>query len=696
MIQKDVSFRIQEFLNEYEWPSSVEAFELPALVVPESNKYFHEIKKAKIVSMFEHDEHNLNFFLPNMIHTNLDQPCVPLHEVSICENARNIISNKNEIIEPGAFNKLLNDRCDYVIVSGASGAGKTRWTRELAYHEFVILLDASPHKESNSSDNLERLIDSLDYKTNNVETKLEFTQRLRYILLIRAEVLKAAFAKYGKDTFLPRHWMGLQVLSGNVLHVPDFFKLLLVDHFTEIPFEELDKYVNEKGNDEIAKLFKAVVIDEAQVFVKVTEFFGSNENNPIKNSLLRYLNSNLKIIFSGTSFSVAKALDLPIENKTKVRFFGVTRFFNENDVIDSLKHWGIHNFDYSLATTFIGVPRFASYVAHYAIKNDLTSEQAAVFTKQLFFYIISRVLNLVEDLPSSNKKNEAVFRIIRQAAYDYIMGGNGVINDEQIDAINFGFGSLKMIDNKVATVFAEPLMIHTFRIRCLAPLEKRIGDELNETIIGTEFEKFLACHSNAVLEYVVKELKVLNLFSDWKINQVVPSERFVIKLIENKDDETEILKKIMEDEKGMYPSVIFPTKNFGTDVIIIGKNELNTQKKWLLIKIQTKRRFDFTLSKARLRLESPYGPLRKNKTINKETIEAKIRSYNELEKQCQVVHLICRQLGRKKDKVKITKNNIVEIVFNQSSWRNNVFLEAVNKDIAPIVKFHFKSNFCII
>ena len=435
MIQKDVSFRIQEFLNEYEWPSSVEAFELPALVVPESNKYFHEIKKAKIVSMFEHDEHNLNFFLPNMIHTNLDQPCAQLHEVSICENARNIISNKNEIIEPGAFNKLLNDRCDYVIVSGASGAGKTRWTRELAYQEFVILLDASPHEESTGSDNLERLIDSLDYRTNNVQTKLEFTQRLRYILLIRAEVLKAAFAKYGKDTFLPRHWMGLQVLSGNVLHVPDFFKLLLVDHFTEIPFEELDKYVNEKGNDEIAKLFKAVVIDEAQVFVKVTEFFGSNENNPIKNSLLRYLNSNLKIIFSGTSFSVAKALDLPIENETKVRFFGVTRFFNENDVIDSLKHWGIHNFDYSLATTFIGRPRFASYVAHYAIKNDLTSEQAAVFTKQLFFYIISRVLNLVEDLPSSNKKNEAVFRIIRQAAYDYIMGGNGVINDEQIDAI---------------------------------------------------------------------------------------------------------------------------------------------------------------------------------------------------------------------------------------------------------------------
>ena len=183
-----------------------------------------------------------------------------------------------------------------------------------------------------------------------------------------------------------------------------------------------------------------------------------------------------------------------------------------------------------------------------------------------------------------------------------------------------------MIDNKVATVFAEPLMIHTFRIRCLAPLEKRIGDELNETIIGTEFEKFLACHSNAVLEYVVKELKVLNLFSDWKINQVVPSERFVIKLIENKDDETEILKKIMEDEKGMYPSVIFPTKNFGADIVIVGKRKnnwkekelthgkqqkLKNEKNFLLIKIQAKTRNEKSLTKARLLLQFPYNVVHK-------------------------------------------------------------------------------------
>ena len=63
--------------------------------------------------------------------------------------------------------------------------------------------------------------------------------------------------------------------------------------------------------------------------------------------------------------------------------------------------------------------------------------------------------------------------------------------------------------------------------------------------------------------------------------------------IQEDGEETEFLRRIMTEERGMYPSVMLPGESFGADLLLLGRRipkgqQSSNKKDWLLIKVQAK------------------------------------------------------------------------------------------------------------
>ena len=179
----------------------------------------------------------------------------------------------------------------------------------------------------------------------------------------------------------------------------------------------------------------------------------------------------------------------------------------------------------------------------------------------------------------------------------------------------------------------------------------------------------------------------------------------------------------MTKERGMYPSVILPGNVLGTDLLLLGRRVLkeqssssmgsgnNTNKKdWLLIKIQAIAKYQTNLKKARLSLEFPYGVNRgeaakveeesekkktkaqnKNKKKMEKERKKKIAEFEALEKECVVVHVICRiDNGKQGGKARICERNgktFVEILIDKNVWESDDFLKELKLGIGRIWQY---------
>lgn len=183
------------------------------------------------------------------------------------------------------------------------------------------------------------------------------------------------------------------------------------------------------------------------------------------------------------------------------------------------------------------------------------------------------------------------------------------------------------------------------------------------------------------------------------------------------DKEVELLRKIMKEERGTYPSVVLAGDNLGADILMLGSRKKtpasegretrssNLRKQWLLIKVQAKaRQKKSDVNEARLSLELPFGIKRKEqakpenqmsaqeKSTKKES-ERKAQEFAELENDCVVVHVICRTDGEKRVETAISKRKkFVEIMINRYVWENDSFLNSMKRGSENIVEYNKRTK----
>ena len=175
----------------------------------------------------------------------------------------------------------------------------------------------------------------------------------------------------------------------------------------------------------------------------------------------------------------------------------------------------------------------------------------------------------------------------------------------------------------------------------------------------------------------------------------------------------------MTEEKGLYPSVILPGKVLGTDLLLLGRRvpkeqssssmgsgNTTNKKDWLLIKIQAITKYQTNLKIARLSLEFPYGVNRgeaakveeeseeketKAQNKNKKKKDKKVEEFEALEKECVVVHVICRiDNGKQGGKARICERNgktFVEILIDKNVWESDDFLKELKLGIGRIWQY---------
>ena len=710
---------MKSIINTIEWPASVEAFEFPALTLPQNNQYFNQVQKSKVVGEFSNKSN------PNLLHTRLDEPLVQLHRLSI---EGKIVLEKGKGIEPGAFEKITKDDAECFILGGIPGVGKTRWIREFSYCEFTLLLDAiDPSEESGggSADLVHCVTKSSAKDSDLAESQLK--QWIPCILLGRQDVLVAAIGKYGRDKFLPRHWMALQLFSKQIVK-DDVFQTLAA-FYCSMQLETLKDYVNRK---KVARnIFKAIVLEEAQELMDLRRFFSSSKFpntcngvfTPIQRAIANFVSEkqiNTKFIATSTGLLLTKMFALltsEIEDETKVKVLGVATFLDVEDVMGSLQRWGVTDIDRFTASSFVGRPRFAAHLASSAmkygnspeimassVKHDLKNTFSVMFAQQfpgMGKGIKKKNVELDENVTTMISM---LWNELLRVAFNYMLGGKSNIDEQYVEAMAFCFGGLKMTkENEIESNLAEPLLFQVLVLWCRSPIEKGISKEMVQNQVGIEYEKFLVCYAEILFAYVVEKLERMKIPGQWQFYQKQSeSGRLALKLQKN-SNESEILRKIMKEQKGTYPSVLFPFKTFGVDIIILGKRidlemekerrkyaaegrkqlklENEEDKKWLLIKIHSTIRYESCLKKARSLLEFPYGVnkdvVMENKSMEddenemeekKQTTTKRAKEFSDLEKECQVVHLICQAIGGKKPvEGNPTRKDVVELIINRYS-----------------------------
>lgn len=185
-------------------------------------------------------------------------------------------------------------------------------------------------------------------------------------------------------------------------------------------------------------------------------------------------------------------------------------------------------------------------------------------------------------------------------------------------------------------------------------------------------------------------------------------------------DEMELLRRIMNEERGKYPSLILPENNLGADIVMLGSRseELgvsettssSSRKRWLLVKVQAKAQAKSGPTMARLSLEYPYGinrgePPKERKDFqsdgaferyktSKESSDAKMKLFRDIEKECVVVHVLC--VTDKKKHARTAKRTVdgqefVEIVIDSTVWENDKDLSVLRAGAAGIVDYKVKS-----
>lgn len=199
----------------------------------------------------------------------------------------------------------------------------------------------------------------------------------------------------------------------------------------------------------------------------------------------------------------------------------------------------------------------------------------------------------------------------------------------------------------------------------------------------------------------------------------------------------------MCEERGKYPSLILPGDALGADVLLLGSRlptsaatSSSLRKRWLLVKIQAKAKDTTDMSNARASLELPYGinrdanvkkaslleTVKKAKKVVEETKEAvekvdkaaedevvaaalkrteraeraaeaakkasdaKMAAFRQIEKECEVVHVIC-VMDKREEITRVRTahgQTFVEIVIDSTKWESEAILSPMKKGIENI------------